>query len=156
MVNSGNKNKFVWYEYYDYICGVQIYSLKPKRKMNTIREVVEKHQQQVMDSFPSIYTKGDVVHLLGEILLVELEKVESQTKKVEFDLEEFKEDVIDKVERIIDNFDIEDNVELEMSGREIEVSFDTSNLKDEIRDSISELIDMTELHKLVTSNEYMN
>jgi predicted RNA-binding protein Jag len=122
--------------------------------MNTIKEVVEKHQQQVMDSFPSVYTKGDVQHLLGEMLL-ELEKLENQTK-VEFDLEEFKEDVIDKVERIIDNFNIEDNVELEMSGREIEVSFDTSNLKDEIRDSISELIDMTELHKLLTSNEYMN
>jgi predicted RNA-binding protein Jag len=123
--------------------------------MNTIKEVVEKHQQQVMDSFPSVYSKGDVQHLLGEMLL-ELEKVSRETTKVEFDLEEFKEDVIDKVERIIDNFDIEDNVELEMSGREIEVSFDTSNLKDEIRDSISELIDMTELHKLVTSNEYMN
>ena len=128
---------------------------KTKRKMNTIREVVEKHQQQVMDSFPSIYTKGDVCHLLGEILLVELEKVPRETK-VEFDLEEFKEDIIDKVERIIDNFDIEDNVELEMSGREIQVTFDTSNLKDEIRDSISELIDLTELHKLVTSDEYMN
>jgi predicted RNA-binding protein Jag len=125
--------------------------------MNTIREVVEKHQQQVMDSFcPSIYTKEEVFHLLGEVLLVDLEKLESQTKKIEFDLEEFKEDVIDKVERIIDNFDIEDNVELEMSGREIQVSFDTSNLKDEIRDSISELIDLTELHKLVTSDEYMN
>ena len=124
--------------------------------MNTIREVVEKHQEQVMNSFPSIYTKGDVVHLLGEILLVELEKIESQTKKVEFDLEEFKEDVINKVERIIDNYDIEDEIELEMSGREIQVTFDTSSLKDEIRDSISELIDMTELHKLISSDEYMN
>lgn len=121
--------------------------------MNTIQEVVEKYQQQVMDSFPSIFTKGDVQHLLGEMLL-ELEKVPRGT--IDFDLEEFKEDVIDKIERIIDNHDIEDNVELEMSGREIEVSFDTSSLKDEIRDSVSELIDMTELHKLVTSNEYMN
>lgn len=123
--------------------------------MNTIKEVVEKHQQQVMDSFPSIYTKEDVFHLLGEVLLVDLEKIESQTKKVEFDLEEFKEDLIDKVERIVDNFDIEDNVELEMSGREIDVSFDTSSLKDELRDSISEFIDMTQLHKLLTSDEYM-
>jgi predicted RNA-binding protein Jag len=123
--------------------------------MNTIKEVVEKHQQQVMDSFPSIYSKGDVQHLLGEMLL-ELEKLESQTKKFEFDLEEFKEDVINKVERIIDNYDIEDEIELEMSGREIQVTFDTSSLKDEIRDSISELIDMTELHKLISSDEYMN
>jgi chorismate dehydratase len=95
-------------------------------------------------------------------MIAELEKVNNidlenyLMKKIEFDLEEFKEDVINKVERIIDNFDIEDEVELEMSGREIQVTFDTSNLKDEIRDSISELIDLTELHKLVTSDEYMN
>jgi predicted RNA-binding protein Jag len=123
--------------------------------MNTIKEVVEKHQQQVMDSFPSIYSKGDVQHLLGEMLL-ELEKLEGQTKKFDFDLEEFKEDLIDKVERIIEDYDIEDEIELEMSGREIQVTFDKSSLKDEIRDSISELIDMTELHKLISSDEYMN
>ena len=123
--------------------------------MNTIKEVVEKHQQQVMDSFPSIYSKGDVQHLLGEMLL-ELEKLEGQTKKFDFDLEEFREDLIDKVERIIENYDIEDEIELEMSGREIQVTFDKSSLKDEIRDSISELIDMTELHKLISSEDYMN
>jgi predicted RNA-binding protein Jag len=123
--------------------------------MNTIKEVVEKHQQQVMDSFPSIYSKGDVQHLLGEMLL-ELEKLEGQTKKFDFDLEEFREDLIDKVERIIENYDIEDEIELEMSGREIQVTFDKSSLKDEIRDSISELIDMTELHKLISSDEYMD
>jgi len=123
--------------------------------MNTIKEVVEKHQQQVMDSFPSVYSKGDVQHLLGEMLL-ELEKLEGQTKKFDFDLEEFREDLIDKVERIIENYDIEDEIELEMSGREIQVTFDKSSLKDEIRDSISELIDMTELHKLISSDEYMD
>ena len=124
--------------------------------MNTIKEVVEKYQQQVMDSFPSVYSKGDVCHLLGEILLVELEKLESQTKKFEFDLEEFREDLIDKVERIVENYDIEDEVELEMSGREIQVTFDKSSLKDEIREEIGEFFDMSNLHKLVTSEDYMN
>ena len=123
--------------------------------MNTIKEVVEKHQQQVMDSFPSVYTKGDVQHLLGEMLL-ELEKLESQTKKVEFDLEEFKEDLLNSIERCIDNYDIEDNVELEMSGREIEVSFDTSSFKDELRDHCSLFFDHSQLHQVITSNEYMN
>ena len=123
--------------------------------MNTIKEVVEKHQQQVMDSFPSVYSKGDVQHLLGEMLL-ELEKLESQTKKVEFDLEEFKEDLLNSIERCIDNYDIEDNVELEMSGREIEVSFDTSSFKDELRDHCSLFFDHSQLHQVITSNEYMN
>jgi predicted RNA-binding protein Jag len=123
--------------------------------MNTIKEVVEKHQQQVMDSFPSVYSKGDVQHLLGEMLL-ELEKLESQTKKVEFDLEEFKEDLLSSIERCIDNYDIEDEIELEMSGREIQVTFDTSSFKDELRDHCSLFFDHSQLHQVITSNEYMN
>ena len=123
--------------------------------MNTIKEVVEKHQQQVMDSFPSVYSKGDVQHLLGEMLL-ELEKVSRETTKVEFDLEEFKEDLLDSIERCIDNYDIEDNVELEMSGREIEVSFDTNSFKDELRDHCSLFFDHSKLHQVITSEEYMN
>ena len=122
--------------------------------MNTIKEVVEKHQQQVMDSFPSVYSKGDVQHLLGEMLL-ELEKLESP-KKFEFDLEEFKEDLLNDIERCIDNYDIEDEIELEMSGREIQVSFDTSSLKDELRDHCSLFFDQSQLHRVITSEEYMN
>ena len=122
--------------------------------MNTIKEVVEKHQQQVMDSFPSIYSKGDVQHLLGEMLL-ELEKLESP-KKFEFDLEEFKEDLLNDIERCIDNYDIEDEIELEMSGREIQVSFDTSSFKDELRDHCSLFFDHSKLHQVITSEEYMN
>ena len=122
--------------------------------MNTIKEVVEKHQQQVMDSFPSVYSKGDVQHLLGEMLL-ELEKLESP-KKFEFDLEEFKEDLLNDIERCIDNYDIEDEIELEMSGREIQVSFDTSSFKDELRDHCSLFFDHSKLHQVITSVEYMN
>jgi predicted RNA-binding protein Jag len=122
--------------------------------MNTIKEVVEKHQQQVMDSFPSVYSKGDVQHLLGEMLL-ELEKLESP-KKFEFDLEEFKEDLLNDIERCIDNYDIEDEIELEMSGREIQVSFDTSSFKDELRDHCSLFFDHSKLHQVITSEEYMN
>ena len=124
--------------------------------MNTIKEVVEKHQQQVMDSFPSVYSKGDVQHLLGEMLL-ELEKVSRETKPLlDIDLEEFKEDLFDKIEKVVRNYDIEDNVELEMSGREIQVSFDYSSLVDEIREEVNELFDLSELHKLITSKDYMN
>lgn len=122
--------------------------------MNTIKEVVEKHQQQVMDSFPSVYSKGDVQHLLGEMLL-ELEKLESP-KKFEFDLEEFKEDLLNDIERCIDNYDIEDEIELEMNGREIQVSFDTSSFKDELRDHCSLFFDHSKLHQVITSEEYMN
>ena len=122
--------------------------------MNTIKEVVEKHQQQVMDSFPSVYSKGDVQHLLGEMLL-ELEKLESP-KKFEFDLEEFKEDLLNDIERCIDNYDIEDEIELEMSGREIQVSFDTSSFKDELRDHCSLFFDHSQLHQVITSKEYMS
>lgn len=116
--------------------------------MNTIQEVVETYQQKVMDSYPSIFTKGDVQHLLGEMLL-ELEKVSRGT--IDFDLEEFKEDVLNKIESVIDNYDFEESVSLELSGREIEISFDDncSSLMDEIRDEVGQVFDHSEFHRLI-------
>lgn len=120
--------------------------------MNTIQEVVDTYQQKVMDSFPSVFSKGDVHHLLGEMML-DLEKVQSKPL-LDIDIEEFKEDIIDRVERIINNHDIEDNVDLEMSGREIQVSFDISSLVDEIRDDISEFFDRSEIQNFITPKVY--
>lgn len=121
--------------------------------MNTIKEVVETYQEKVMNSYPSIFTKGDVQHLLLEMLL-DIEKVPRETK-VEFDIQEFKEDLFDTIERCIENYDIEDNVELEMNGREIYVSFDSSSLKDEVVDNCRLFFDQSQLRNLINSTESM-
>jgi predicted RNA-binding protein Jag len=123
--------------------------------METTQSLIKDYKNNVLNSYPSIYTKDDVVHLL-ELLSQEIDRLPKVEKPLlEIDIEEFKEDVIDKVERILDNYDFEDNVELEVRHREIFVSFDSGNLMDEIRDDISEYFDKSELHKLITPKEYV-
>jgi hypothetical protein len=123
--------------------------------MENVQKVIEKFETKVHESYPSMYSKDDVIYLL-HLLSEEINTLPNVKPLLDIDIEEFKEDVIDRVEKIIDNFDFEDNVELEIrSGREIDVSFDSSSLMDEIRDDISEYFDKSELHKLVTPKEYV-
>jgi predicted RNA-binding protein Jag len=122
--------------------------------MENVQKVIEKFEKKVYESYPSMYSKDDVVHLL-HLLSEEIHTLPNVKPLLDIDIEEFKEDVIDRVEKIIDNFDFEDNVELEIrSGREIDVSFDSSSLVDEIRDDISEFFDKSELQKWVTPKVY--
>ena len=122
--------------------------------MENVQKVIEKFENKVLNSHPSIYSQDDVVHLL-HLLSEEIHTLPNVKPLLDIDIEEFKEDVIDRVEKIIDNFDFEDNVELEIrSGREIDVSFDSSSLVDEIRDDISEFFDKSELQKWVTPKVY--
>ena len=123
--------------------------------MEKIQNLIESYKDKVLNSYPSVFTKGDVTHLL-DLLSEEIEKVPRETK-VEFDFEEFREDIIEKVESIIDNYDFESSIELELSGREIEVSFNDScsSLKDEIRDELGEFFDRSEIVRLVNSTESM-
>ena len=121
--------------------------------MENVQSLIKDFKDNVLNSYPSVYSKDDVVHLL-HLLSEEIDRLPKQEKPLlEIDIEEFKEDVIDKVERILDNYDFEDNVEVEVRHREIFLSFDSGSLMDEIRDDISEYFDKSELHKLVTPKE---
>jgi predicted RNA-binding protein Jag len=123
--------------------------------MEQVKKVFETYQQKVMDSFPSVYSKDDIEKLLEE-MLTEIENTQSENKPLlDIDIEEFKEDIIDKVESLIDNYDFEDNSELELSGREINISVDTRYLRDEIRDEIGSIFDNSEIQKWVTPKEYV-
>lgn len=122
--------------------------------MENVQSLIKDFKDNVLNSYPSVYSKDDVVHLL-HLLSEEIDRLPNVKPLLDIDIEEFKEDVIDRIEKIIDNFDFEDNVELEIrSGREIDVSFDSSSLVDEIRDDISEFFDKSELQKWVTPKVY--
>jgi hypothetical protein len=90
---------------------------------DTIQEMVTK----VTESFPSVFSKDDVVKLLNEL---QAKLISQQGKNGDFDLEGFKTDLIEKIENEIDNFDFEDETELELNyNKTIEVRFDADNLK---------------------------
>ena len=97
---------------------------------DTIQEMVTK----VTESFPSVFSKHDVVMLLNEL---QEKLISQQGKNGDFDLEGFKTDLIEKIENEIDNFDFEDETELELNyNKTIEVRFDADNLKRAITQSV--------------------
>ena len=118
--------------------------------MEKVHKLIRDYKDNVLNSYPSIYTKGDVTHLL-DLLSQEIKTLPQEKPFLEIDFEEFKEDVLDKIDKIVDNYDFEDCVELELNGREIEVTFNEryTSIKDELRDGMNEFLDKSDLHKLV-------
>jgi len=89
--------------------------------MKNVNQVIEEYKVQVESSFPSIFTKVDVIQLLNSIE-VELLKVPRGTSS------DLLENIKDRIEDVVNEEDIEGNVELELSGNCIEVSYSTYDL----------------------------
>jgi len=97
---------------------------------DTIQEMVTK----VTESFPSVFSKDDVVTLLNEL---QAKLISQQGKNGDFDFDGFKTDLIEQIENEIDNYDFEDETELELNyNKTIEVRFDADNLKRAITQSV--------------------
>jgi hypothetical protein len=122
--------------------------------METVQSLIKNYKDNVLNSFPSVYSKGDVTHLL-DLLSEEIERLPQEKPLLEIDYEEFKEDVIDKVEKVVDDYDFEECVELELNGREIEVTFNDryNSVKDVLRDELNEFFDKSEFHKMFRQTE---
>ena len=122
--------------------------------MEKVHKLIRDYKDNVLNSYPSIYTKGDVTHLL-DLLSQEIKTLPQEKPLLEIDIEEFKEDVLDKIDKIVDNYDFEECVELELNGREIEVTFNEryTSIKDELRDGMNEFLDKSDLHKLVGQSQ---
>lgn len=99
--------------------------------MKNVNQVIEEYKVQVESSFPSIFTKVDVIQLLNSIE-VELLKVPRGTSS------ELLENINDRIKDVVNDSSIEDNVELELSGNCIEVSYDTYDLVRELKSMIEE------------------
>ena len=71
--------------------------------MENVKEVIEKYRREVMSSYPSIFTKEDVVQLLS--------KMEVDLSEVNFDggsLEYYKETLIGEIRNIVNEDDIQE------------------------------------------------
>lgn len=97
---------------------------------DTIQEMVTK----VTESFPSVFSKDDVVTLLNEL---QHKLISQQGKNGDFDFDGFKTDLIEVIENEIENYDFEDEIELELNyNKTIDVRFDADNLKRAITSSV--------------------
>ena len=105
--------------------------------MKNISQVIEEYKVQVESSFPSIFTKVDVIQLLNS-MEVELQKVPRGT--IEFDTM-LVDEIKSRLEDVVDGTYIEDNVSLDLNGNCIEVSYDTDDLIRGLKNSVDDSYD---------------
>jgi hypothetical protein len=97
-----------------------------------------KYENQVWDSFPSIYTKDDIKKMMNKII-IEVGDVLDDTTSNNIDLEDLQQKVILNVVDAIESFDFEDEVELELSySNQIDITFQSDKIIRSVRESITE------------------
>jgi hypothetical protein len=111
--------------------------------MKTLTQVIDEYKVRVEDSFPSIFTKVDVIMLL-ERLEVSLQDVPRETS----DVLKVVEIIKDKIEDVVSSEYISDNVELSLDGTTIEVSYDEDSLIGSLKDMV-DLVVYKELEVVV-------
>ena len=97
--------------------------------MENLKSVIEEYKVQIENSPSSIFTREDVVGLLTK-LEVSLQGVSSD---VSGDLQVR---ILDRIDEVIEDENIGDNIELELQGFEISCSYDI----DELVRSLSSMI----------------
>jgi hypothetical protein len=108
-------------------------------KKTQIHEILIKYENQVWDSFPSIYTKDDIKKMMNQIIIEVGDALDEETTSSNIDLEDLQKKVIINVVDAIESFDFEDEIELELSyDKRIDVSFDSDKIIRTIRESITD------------------
>ena len=102
--------------------------------MKTLDQVINEYKVQVEDSFPSIFTKVDVIMLL-ERLEVSLRDVPRGT-----DISKIMELVKDEIDDVVSSEYISDNVELSLDGTNIDVHYDEDNLVRRLKDMVDKVV----------------
>ena len=92
----------------------------------------------VKDSFPSIYSREDVIQLITYLKETTLFNIQEIEEKASPDLESVKSDLKALVTDVISRFDYDDSISIDIRfhNRQLEVEFDYDTLLDEIKDSI--------------------
>lgn len=108
-------------------------------KKTQIHEILVKYENQVWDSFPSIYTKDDIKKMMNQIIIEVGDALDDETTSSNIDLEDLQKKVILNVVDAIESYDFEDEIELEISyDKRIDVSFESDKIIRTIRESITD------------------
>lgn len=102
--------------------------------MTNLSQVIEKYKVKVEDSYPSIFTKTDVIGLLENIQNELTEKPDVPSLDVIQDLKQ-------RLKEVVYDIDIEGNVDLELSGNCVEVSYCIDDLTRQLMDVVDEVYD---------------
>jgi hypothetical protein len=108
-------------------------------KKTQIHEILVKYENQVWESFPSIYTKDDIKKMMNQIIIEVGDALDEETTSSNIDLEDLQKKVILNVVDAIESYDFEDEIELEISyDKRIDVSFESDKIIRTIRESIAD------------------
>lgn len=118
-------------------------------KKTQIHEILVKYENQVWDSFPSIYTKDDVKRLLNQIIIEVGDVMDEDTTTDNIELDKLKNIVIGDVVDAIETYDFEDEIELELTySNQIDVTFSSDKIirriKESIHDSFEHFVEVEE------------
>ena len=83
-------------------------------KKTQIHEILVKYENQVWDSFPSIYTKDDIKKMMNQIIIEVGDALDEETTSSNINLEDLEQKVILNVVDAIESYDFEDEIELEL------------------------------------------
>ena len=106
--------------------------------------VLDLQKSQVRESFPSIFSREDVLTILDGIedQVKSIETNESVDGNVEFKLNELVKHIKENVQDTIENYDFDGEIEIELNHRrEITTEFDSSNLWSEVKYTIENTMD---------------
>jgi hypothetical protein len=98
--------------------------------MKNVSEVIQEYYVKVLGSPSSIFSREDVIDLLGK-LSVSLRDVPRETSDVQTRIEE-------RIFEVVSDIDIESNVELELNGYEITCTYYTDTLVRSLKDMVRE------------------
>ena len=111
-------------------------------KKTQIHEILVKYENQVWESFPSIYTKDDVKKMLNQII-IEVGDVMDEDTSSNVDLDDLQRRIIINVVDAIESHDFEDDVELDLSySNQINIDFKPDDLIKSVRESITETFEV--------------
>lgn len=99
-------------------------------------KIFQKVRIEVIESYPSIFSKDDVILLIDRIQ----REVGNPTISSE-KLDKLKDELIDGVKDVIRDFDYDDVIELSVDGREISVDFDSPSLLVEVEERINDIFE---------------
>jgi len=118
-------------------------------KKTQIHEILVKYENQVWESFPSIYTKDDIKKMMNQIIIEVGDVLDEDTTTNNIDLENLKKMVIGDVVDAIETYDFEDEIELELSySNQIDITFNSDKIirrvKESIYDSFEHFVEVEE------------
>jgi predicted RNA-binding protein Jag len=106
--------------------------------------VLDLQKSQVRESFPSIFSREDVLTILDGIedQIKSIESNESVGEDVESTINKLVKQIKESVQDTIENYDFDGEIEIELNHRrEITTEFDSSNLWSEVRYTIDNTMD---------------